>query len=243
MFYVYRYTSQTSGKMYIGFTSDFKERQNQHRRNAFNKQQDYKFYRALRKYGLEDFVIDILFVGFDAEYTLNTAEVQLIESYNSYKNGYNSTLGGDAPMLGKKHSQETIDEMSRTRSGENSPRWRKKHIQKTKDKISAANSGNSYRKGTTTSQKGKDNMSKAAKGRGKGSTNNNAKTFWFISPLNEVTEVTKVTGALRQFCDDKNISKNCIRKYIDKGVVPLGTKPGPTKRNNTAGWEVRSTQP
>jgi len=55
--------------------------------------EDTKFYRAIRKYGENNFYIELL------ETTtidnLNEREKYWISYYNSYKNGYNSTLGGD----------------------------------------------------------------------------------------------------------------------------------------------------
>ena len=45
------------------------------------------------------------------------------------------------PMLGKYHSEETINKMRKSRSGENNSMFGKHHSQKTKEKIGRANSG------------------------------------------------------------------------------------------------------
>lgn len=55
--------------------------------------EDTKFYRAIRKYGEDNFYIELLET---VDYKdLNDREKYWIKYYNSYYNGYNSTLGGD----------------------------------------------------------------------------------------------------------------------------------------------------
>ena len=55
--------------------------------------EDTKFYRAIRKYGENNFYIELLETT--TIENLNSREKYWINYYDSYKNGYNSTLGGD----------------------------------------------------------------------------------------------------------------------------------------------------
>jgi len=58
--------------------------------------EDSKFYRAMRKYGEENFYIELLETV--AIESLNDREKYWIKQYDSYYNGYNSTFGGDGTI-------------------------------------------------------------------------------------------------------------------------------------------------
>lgn len=94
MAYIYQITNDVNGKVYIGKTEfsierRFKEHcKDRNRRNMENR----PLYRAMNKYGIEHFHIELL------EETDNPEEREMywIKEKNSYgKNGYNATLGGD----------------------------------------------------------------------------------------------------------------------------------------------------
>ena len=93
---IYKATSKTTGKIYIGQTKQtLKERINQHNSHAFNSQSNYHFHNAIRKYGPNDFQYEIIEDNINSAELLNEREKYWIEFYDSYNNGYNSTLGGD----------------------------------------------------------------------------------------------------------------------------------------------------
>lgn len=103
---IYKCTCLCNNKIYIGQTiQTFNERRRQHIKEAFNEKYvgyTYHFHRALRKYGLDNFKWEILQTITadnidDLVNCLDLLEIQYIEQYNSYKNGYNSTLGGNSP--------------------------------------------------------------------------------------------------------------------------------------------------
>ena len=99
---VYIHTSKISGKSYIGYTSkSLKARFNGHLYDT-KYGSTLAFHNALRKYGKENFVSDILYVCNSKEEACR-AEIELIDVYCTYKNGYNETKGGDMPpgMLGR----------------------------------------------------------------------------------------------------------------------------------------------
>jgi hypothetical protein len=91
---VYKHTSKTTKKTYIGYTSkSLSERLHKHHVNAL-ADIDTHFYRAIRKYGLEDFTSEILWKG-DCHDQAKNNEIKYIEYFQSFINGYNQTKGGD----------------------------------------------------------------------------------------------------------------------------------------------------
>lgn len=97
--YIYKYTSP-SGKSYIGQTTYSLA----HR--AGNNGEQYKkcpsFYRAIQKYGFENFQVEILAtVPIDQ---LDVMESKYIQIFDTYLHGYNETLGGQDNFItrGKK---------------------------------------------------------------------------------------------------------------------------------------------
>lgn len=103
--YIYKITNVFNNKSYIGQTgrSDVNLRWKEHKRKYKNKNNsDYnsKFYRALRKYGLENFlwkIVKIVNAPSDEELRklLNRWEKYYIKKYDTFVNGYNLTKGGD----------------------------------------------------------------------------------------------------------------------------------------------------
>lgn len=98
---IYKYQNKLNGKVYIGQSIDIERRQYNHKSSAYNeKANDYnsQFHQAIRKYGLENFNFEIIAELTPEEYTrqtLNQLEIFFIRYYDSFKNGYNATEGGD----------------------------------------------------------------------------------------------------------------------------------------------------
>lgn len=97
MAYIYKITNNINDKVYIGKTiRDIQERFSEHCRDS--KKDRYKnrpLYRAMNKYGIENFSIELI------EETDNPEEREIywIKKYNSYSNGYNATIGGDGKSV------------------------------------------------------------------------------------------------------------------------------------------------
>ena len=91
MAYIYQITNDVNGKIYIGKTEQsITKRFTEHCADR-KRAPDRPLYRAMNKYGVEHFHIELL------EETDNPEEREIywIEQKQSFKNGYNATLGGD----------------------------------------------------------------------------------------------------------------------------------------------------
>lgn len=128
---VYKYTS-LSNKVYIGITKTTrKEREG---KEGSGYKSCVKFYNAIQKYGIENFTYEIIEDNLFPEeaFQKEIYYINLYDSTNPLK-GYNCSFGGDAPMLGRKHSEETLLKFSKN----NIRYWKGKHLYTTtKQKIS-----------------------------------------------------------------------------------------------------------
>lgn len=121
---IYCYHCIPTGKKYIGQTIVEKKRQIQHRAHC-KKGVDNKFYRAVRKYGWDLFIYGII-----EEYNidfLNEQEVFYIDYYDTYRNGYNSTIGGEG-VSGFSPSEETKKKQSISAKNRTDIRHNKKYF-------------------------------------------------------------------------------------------------------------------
>ena len=128
---IYKITNTINGKFYIGQAIDIEERWKSHRRNSLNsksKEYNYPLYRAIRKYGIENFSFEIVEECSIEE--LNEKEIYYIGEFNSYihaenSQGYNMTLGGEGTR-GHKASKETREKISIATKGESNPMYGKR---------------------------------------------------------------------------------------------------------------------
>ena len=96
---IYKIENLINGKIYIGQSTNISQRWKAHRNRPFNENSesyDCPLYRAIRKYGIENFSFVVLEETTKEE--LNEKEKIWIASYNSNnpESGYNLTDGGDA---------------------------------------------------------------------------------------------------------------------------------------------------
>lgn len=97
MGYIYKITNLINNKVYIGKTERSIEiRWREHRQNFFKLQDDMAIHKAMYKYGPEAFEIDK--IEECDNNIINERERYWIEYYNSFKKGYNSTIGGDGAI-------------------------------------------------------------------------------------------------------------------------------------------------
>lgn len=147
---IYCYHCISNGKKYIGQTINEKQRKRQHI-NHCKKGNTHKFYRAVKKYGWDNFIYGIIDY-YDEEF-LNEQEVFYIGKYDTYHNGYNSTLGGEG-MRGFTHNEETRKKLSKAHNGRvpteeqrrkiSEANKGRKHSEETRKKISEKVSGKNH---------------------------------------------------------------------------------------------------
>lgn len=169
---IYRFTFPNS-KYYIGQTVNFRRRITMHKQSS--KKEDTKLYRATRKYGWNNIVIDKiwslppsdLYNYSEVKQLLNDLEVHYIDKYNSFRKGYNSTTGGDSNTI---YSEETRIKLSKIHKGRRKSLETRKRMSEafkgrivtneTKEKISNTLKGNELSDETKNiiSQKGKGRL-------------------------------------------------------------------------------------
>lgn len=90
---LYIIRNDVNEKVYVGKTYQSIEKRFKEHKRAAREGKPYKLYNAMRKYGIDKFHIELL--GIFEKGVLEEKEIEYIAKYDSYYNGYNSTLGGD----------------------------------------------------------------------------------------------------------------------------------------------------
>ena len=136
---IYKATSKTSGKSYVGQTV---RSLNRRKRGHWDDSKRYntKFYNAIKKYGWEDFEWSVLLVC-DLN-NLDHAEAQMMRLYDTVENGYNLMYGSSGGT--KKHSEETRAKMSANRKGRTPWNKGKKLSDEHKKALSVSHSGQNH---------------------------------------------------------------------------------------------------
>lgn len=166
-------------KLYVGVTTRKVHRRfHEHIYAALTNKDKYQFHAAIRKYGAENFHVECLLDDIPFE-RLPLFEVACIAYYNSYRNGYNATPGGDGK--GIEVSEETRQKMSKIHKGKipwnkgvpMPPKLKekllathigKKHSEETRKKMSLARQGRKPMLGKKHSEEAKAKMSVSRSG-------------------------------------------------------------------------------
>jgi len=104
-FSVYVHTNKINGKKYVGQSSNIIERWKNGGKNYFSS---VKFFRAIQKYGWDNFTHEILYDNLNKD-TANKIEKALIRKYDSINNGYNIQKGGYTSL-----TKESLNKMSKS---------------------------------------------------------------------------------------------------------------------------------
>ena len=95
---IYLVTNKISGTQYVGFTSKpLSERIKTHK-SRMNCGVKNKLYESIKSYGWDNFNWNVIYQSWDADHCLNIMEPYFIEQYNTLKNGYNMTKGGEGTL-------------------------------------------------------------------------------------------------------------------------------------------------
>lgn len=149
---LYKATCKITGKAYIGYTEDFQRRKREH----LSAKGKTAFHRAIRKYGPENFIWEIIYESSDPYHTKTVMEPKMIKEHHTFhkENGYNMTFGGEGFIGGTYvHTEETKKHISECR---------KNFLNNNPEAIKAIQKSNSTR---ILSNETKRKMSSAAKNR------------------------------------------------------------------------------
>ncbi len=165
---IYTITNSQNGKMYVGFTDNFQERKANHLLElSKNIHRNPHLQGAYNKYGKSSIEIEII-----EECSINLL-VAMEHYWATILNVHNPDFGyniaptnpltrSSRPMLGKKHTKETKEKISKNRKGKrvgiDNPFFGKTHSPEIKKIMSEKSLGRKV------SQEGRNNMSKARKG-------------------------------------------------------------------------------
>lgn len=143
---IYCYTNKVNGKRYIGQTiQKLIKRHQSHMRAVNNRTTNYDInlpiHRAIRKYGIENFSLSILYMNCLNDEKLDKLEMFFIKRHKTLAtiNGYNVSEGG---RNGNKFAGKTKEEMkelsnniSKAVSGKNNYMYGKKYSEEYKNKM------------------------------------------------------------------------------------------------------------
>lgn len=234
-------------KWYFGQTiRSVSERFAQHILSS-NQGSDHKFHRAIRKYGVENFTVEeVMWVEANnkkkLKKKLDFLEIHFIQKFDTYRNGYNSTYGGEG-ALGTIRSKETRKRLSLIHKG-------KKLSEEHRRKLSLALKGNqnslghkpseetrkklsissSFRRHTSETKK-KISLSRIGEKNpfyGKKMSEESKRKMLLSKGIYEIIQYSLEGNFIKEFPnmevikEEINISKKCLRKHIHNGLPYKG---------------------
>ena len=223
MGHIYKITNTLNNKIYVGQTVKTVEKRFQQHKNNSNKSyfSQIVLYKAFNKYGIDNFICEQ--IEQVPNELLDDREQYWIEYYNSYFEGYNSTLGGKATRLYNWDIDDIIEKYQKLKSA----RKVAKELGCDHSTIDRILNENNVPRFTPSQQ-----LSKAVI-----FTNKDGEEFWFETTRdaalwlieNKYTRMTNPTMVRQEICD--RIRKN--KKYLGLEVcyeeskrqsVPLATE-------------------
>lgn len=218
---IYRIRNLINGKVYIGMTTKgLKNRWKKHLYNARKDETNNKFYNAINKYGKDNFEVMVIETGIKSFRQLKELEIYYIGLFNSFINGYNSTLGGDG-CVGYKHTPEAIEKIIETSTG-------RIHSEETKRRISEA------LRGRTLTNEHKQKISKGLNGKEvsletrrkisqsmKGNKNQRTVSIYQVSKQYEIVNVFETIADANVYIG-RNANHGAISKCINGKQISTG---------------------
>ena len=161
---IYCATNTVNGKRYVGFSKNLHRRKITHKSSARSGSL-YPFHKAIRKYGFEAFVFEVLVENSDANYLLRDVEPKIIAALTPE---YNVTAGGEGVLLEKFTDvhREKLSKNHANFTGSNNPFFGKTHSLEVRQRIAESKRGRQGpNKGKVFSEESRRKMSEAAKSR------------------------------------------------------------------------------
>ena len=215
---IYIFKNNINGKCYIGQSVCIRSRIKDHFYNIKVKNKKQLLYRAIEKYGLHNFTIDIL-EKFELDESLSreelikkldALEIKYIEEYDSYHNGYNCTIGGDYGVLGLKMTEQQKKNISRINKANAVNFYKPIYMYNTKDNttimaISITAASNITKIDRTTISKAANNVYKRA-------------SSFIVAHSKEELEIKIRQESSLKLHNNGKAKYNVIIKYDDKEV-------------------------
>lgn len=148
---IYCITNKINGKIYVGQSINIEQRWKAHRTKPYNPndpQYDSFFYRAIRKYGIENFEFSILEQC--SEELLDERECYWIDKLNSFSAGYNLTPGGGGKTFSKLKEEEVNTIINLLQSSSLSQEEIAKRFNISQRSVSSINLGQTWQKNCLT---------------------------------------------------------------------------------------------
>lgn len=140
MWTVYIHTNKINGKAYVGITGQSVDRRWRSDGSGYKK--CLMFYRAIKKYGWNNFKHEILFENLTKEEAENK-EQELIAKYhlNNKRYGYNIANGGSVNSVSQQTKEKIRETLKSNYVKENHPNYGKHFSEEMKKKLSDSHKG------------------------------------------------------------------------------------------------------
>lgn len=209
---IYKITNIINNKCYIGQSVCIEKRWENHKCKNGNK--DYPLYRAFRKYGIDNFVFEVLEEC--SKDDLSERELFYIKQYDSVNNGYNQTYNTVNPLLDDNIRYKAVRNMT---IQHNTVEYRQKQSNITKELwgkpqyrekvINKINSADSKSKISKKSKEMWENEEYRNKIRKSAKLRANTKEF-------KENKSKEIKLAWERGCYDINKLKECQKKHVEK---------------------------
>jgi hypothetical protein len=210
---IYKATCIVTNQCYIGFDSNWPKRKTDHKRES-RKDNNIKFYNAIKKYGWNNFEWEVIYRSKDGEHCLNVMESYFISEYDSMKNGLNTSPGGNRGpillgeqngMFGKTHS----DEIKQSLGLKATERFKGKSY----EDLYGLEKSNQLKKIRSEKSKGKDNS-------GNKNPRFDKKEYLFYNVKSGVS----IKSTRYDFYNTYRINKGGVSEMINHGITYNGWK-------------------
>lgn len=205
---IYKATNKITGKIYIGFDSKWPRRIVGHK-YQHKKDNNTKFYNAIRKYGWDNFEWEVIYNSKDGEHCLNVMESYFIKEYDTINNGYNTSFGGNRGpvlvgssngMFGKTHTDKVKNDLAE--------RSKKRFTGKTYEELYGVDKANRLKEMRSQSTRGKDNS-------GKNNPRFDNKEYLFFNIKSGVC----VKSTRYDFYNTHKINRGGVSEMINHGIT------------------------
>jgi group I intron endonuclease len=205
---IYKATCIITNECYIGFDSHWPKRKIGHKHQS-KKQNNIKFYNAIRKYGWDNFVWEVIYQSKDKKHCLDVMEPHFIKEHDSMLNGLNTSPGGNRGpilfgesngMFGKTHSERV--------KKDGSERARKTFTGKSYEELYGTEKSNILKKIRSEKAKGKNN-----------SVKNNPRFDFKEYTFFNIETKEKTTSTRYDFYTKYGINKGGVSDMVNKGIT------------------------